>query len=89
MFEPVLFPHALPWRQVISGDNVYGASLDHARWFHRPARSDDWLLLEQLSPVAAGGRGLCRAEVRSPAGALVATVVQEIALVDPVATTNA
>ncbi|HTF46217.1 MAG TPA: acyl-CoA thioesterase domain-containing protein [Pseudonocardia sp.] len=89
MFEPVLFPHALPWDQVISGHNVYGASLDHALWFHRPARSDDWLLLEQLSPVASGGRGLCRAEVRSPSGALVATVVQEIALVDPAATTTA
>ncbi|HSS11806.1 MAG TPA: acyl-CoA thioesterase II, partial [Acidimicrobiales bacterium] len=34
------------------------ASLDHAMWFHRPFRADDWLLYDQLSPTAAGGRGL-------------------------------
>jgi len=83
MFEPVLFPHALRWDEVISGTAVYGASLDHALWFHRPVRFDEWLLLDQVSPVAAAGRGMSRAEVRSPTAGLIATVVQEIALIDP------
>lgn len=81
MYEPVLFPSGMDWQRMISGQGVYGASLDHAVWFHRPARLDDWVLLEQYSPIATRSRGLCRAEVYQPGAGLVATVVQEMAWV--------
>ena len=53
------------------------ASLDHAMWFHRPARADEWLLYVQDSPSAGGGRGLVRGAVYARDGALVASVAQE------------
>jgi acyl-CoA thioesterase-2 len=57
-------------------------SLDHAVWFHAPARADEWLLFEQVSPVAGDGRALTQAAVYDAAGTAVATVAQE-ALVTP------
>jgi acyl-CoA thioesterase II len=56
---------------------VSPASLDHAMWFHRPFRADQWLLYAQDSPVAAGGRGLARGLVFTAEGDLVVSVVQE------------
>jgi len=56
---------------------VFMASLDHAMWFHRPFRSDEWLLYAQDTPSASGGRGLGRGLVYSRDGRLVASVVQE------------
>jgi acyl-CoA thioesterase-2 len=53
------------------------ASLDHAMWFHRPFRADDWLLYAQDSPTATGGRGFCRGAVYARDGRLVASVAQE------------
>ena len=53
------------------------ASLDHAIWFHRPARADDWLLYDQASPSASGARGLATGRLFTREGTLVATVVQE------------
>jgi acyl-CoA thioesterase-2 len=53
------------------------ASLDHAMWFHRPFRADEWLLYVQDSPSAYGARGLCRGSVFTRDGTLVATVAQE------------
>jgi len=53
------------------------ASLDHAMWFHRPVRVDEWLLFALDSPAAAGGRGLARGYVFSEDGKLVATLAQE------------
>lgn len=53
------------------------ASLDHALWFHRPVRVDDWLLYVQDSPSAQGGRGLCRGLLYDRQGRLVASVAQE------------
>jgi acyl-CoA thioesterase-2 len=53
------------------------ASLDHAMWFHRPFRADDWLLYAQDSPSAHGGRGLCRGSVYTREGLLIASVAQE------------
>ncbi len=53
------------------------ASLDHAMWFHRPFRADEWLLYAQDSPTAQGGRGLARGLIFKPDGTLVATVAQE------------
>lgn len=53
------------------------ASLDHAIWFHRPARADRWLLYDQSSPSASGARGLATGRLFTREGTLVATVVQE------------
>jgi acyl-CoA thioesterase-2 len=53
------------------------ASLDHALWFHRPFRADDWLLYAQDSPNSCGARGLARGLLFSRDGRLVASVVQE------------
>jgi acyl-CoA thioesterase-2 len=53
------------------------ASLDHALWFHRPARADEWLLYVQDSPNAGGARGLIRGLVYDRSGALIASVAQE------------
>jgi acyl-CoA thioesterase II len=53
------------------------ASLDHALWFHRPFRADDWLLYAQDSPNSCGARGLARGLIFSHDGRLVASVVQE------------
>ena len=53
------------------------ASLDHALWFHRPFRADDWLLYVQESPSAQGGRGFCRGSIYTREGVLVASVAQE------------
>ena len=53
------------------------ASLDHALWFHRPFRADDWLLYVQDSPSSQHGRGVCRGSVFTKEGVLVASVVQE------------
>ena len=56
---------------------VFLASLDHAVWFHRPFRADEWWLYDQHSPAATGGRGLVLARVFSQDGRLVASVAQE------------
>jgi acyl-CoA thioesterase II len=53
------------------------ASLDHAIWFHRPFRADEWWLYDQTSPYAGGGRGLVTAGVFTQDGTLTATVAQE------------
>jgi acyl-CoA thioesterase-2 len=57
-----------------------GASLDHAVWFHVPARADEWLLFDSESLRNAGARGLAHARIHDRRGALVATVVQEALL---------
>jgi acyl-CoA thioesterase-2 len=53
------------------------ASLDHALWFHRPFRADDWLLYAQDSPSSHGSRGFCRGSIFTRGGVLVASVAQE------------
>ena len=63
-------------RSVLDMD-IQAASLDHALWFHRPFRADEWLLYAQESPNANGGRGLARGSLFSRDGRLVATVIQE------------
>ncbi|MEV7088560.1 acyl-CoA thioesterase II [Streptomyces sp. NPDC093085] len=57
--------------------DVVGASLDHAMWFHRPFRADEWLLYDQSSPSSSGGRGLGQARIFTRDGALAVSVVQE------------
>jgi acyl-CoA thioesterase-2 len=56
---------------------VEQASLDHAIWFHRPFRADDWLLYAQAASTILAGRALVRGQVFTRDGALVASVVQE------------
>jgi acyl-CoA thioesterase-2 len=60
------------------GAVVQAASLDHAMWFQRPFRADDWLLYDQTSPSAVGARGLTQGRFFDRAGNLVAAVVQEV-----------
>jgi acyl-CoA thioesterase-2 len=53
------------------------ASIDHAMWFHRPLRVDEWLLYDVDSPSASGARGFARANVFALDGTLVASTAQE------------
>ena len=53
------------------------ASLDHAMWFMRPFRADEWLLYDQSSPSAGGGRALTQGQIFNRSGQMVAAVVQE------------
>ena len=53
------------------------ASLDHAMWFHRPFRADEWFLYQQESPIATGARGLARGQIFDRDGALLVSVMQE------------
>ena len=73
LLDTVLLAHGVSW----SDGLIAGASLDHAMWFHRPFRADQWLLYVQDSPIASGGRGLARGEVYTRDGELVVSVVQE------------
>jgi acyl-CoA thioesterase-2 len=59
------------------GGGTVGASLDHAVWFHRPVRADEWFLYETDSPAAASGRALCFGQIWAADGTHVATVAQE------------
>ena len=68
-----LQPHGRSW---LSRD-LQVASLDHALWFHRPLRFDDWLLYDVHSPSAFGSRGIAQGRYFDREGRLVATVVQE------------
>jgi acyl-CoA thioesterase-2 len=73
MLEPLLRRHGRSW----STPGLSIASLDHAMWFHRPARVDEWLLYVQYAPSASGGRGLGSARVYRQDGTLVASMAQE------------
>ena len=66
-------PHGLSWMR----GELVGASLDHAIWFHRPARADDWLLYATDSPWSGSGRGFNRGRIFDRDGNLVASVAQE------------
>jgi acyl-CoA thioesterase II len=59
------------------GTEVQWASLDHALWFLRPFRADEWLLYDQISPSSGGGRTFNEGRITDRGGRLVATVVQE------------
>jgi len=64
----------------LEGDTTGMVSLDHAVWFHRPARADDWLSYDVHSLVNAGGRGLLRGVMRDRDGHVVVSVAQEMRL---------
>lgn len=74
-----LLPHA----RSVFDPTVQAASLDHAIWFHRPFRADDWLLYALDAPSAFGARGFTRGSVFDPRGVLVASTAQE-GLIRPV-----
>ncbi|MFC4949757.1 acyl-CoA thioesterase [Pseudonocardia sp. GCM10023141] len=64
-------------RHDVRSTNMQMASLDHAMWFHRPFRADEWLLYSCYSPTASGSRGLATGHFHTQDGTLVATTVQE------------
>jgi acyl-CoA thioesterase-2 len=68
-----LLPHGLSFMM----RGVQAASLDHAVWFHRAFRVDDWLLYAMDAPAAAGARGFTRGSLYTRYGILVASTVQE------------
>jgi acyl-CoA thioesterase-2 len=63
--------------KLLFDSDIQLASLDHALWFHRPFRADEWLLYAQDSPSATAARGFCRGSIFSRDGRLVASVAQE------------
>jgi len=73
LLDTTLLPHAVG---AVEKDLVM-ASLDHAMWFHRPFRADEWLLYDQDSPSAYGARGTARGSFFTSEGDLAVTVVQE------------
>ena len=73
LLEPVLRAHGRTYSQL----GLKMASLDHAMWWHRPARADEWLLYVQESPSASGARGLGLGRIFTQDGVLVCSVAQE------------
>jgi acyl-CoA thioesterase-2 len=73
LLDTSALPHAISWWS----ERLQTASLDHAMWFHRQFRADEWLLYAQDSPRAAGARGFNRGSIFTRAGELVASVAQE------------
>jgi acyl-CoA thioesterase-2 len=73
LLDTTTLPHALSWWD----PNVQMASLDHAMWFHRPFRADEWLLYAQESPSASCARGFAIGSFFARDGRLVASVAQE------------
>lgn len=73
IMEPVLRRHGVAW----ATRGLKAASLDHAMWWHRFGRADEWVLFTQDSPTAQGGRGLSTGTIYSRDGVLLASVAQE------------
>src|SRR5690606_2526260 len=67
----------LPHSRGVVAPDLQVTSLDHAMWFHRPLRVDDWLLYSIDSPNASGARGLSRGSIYTRRGVLVASTAQE------------
>jgi acyl-CoA thioesterase II len=73
LLDSALIPHG----RTVFEKTIMAASLDHALWFHRPFRADDWLLYAQDSPNLGGARGFSRGLIFARDGTLVASVTQE------------
>ncbi|WP_298177824.1 acyl-CoA thioesterase II [Saccharomonospora sp.] len=73
LLDSTLARHGVYW----DFDRVLGASLDHALWFHRPFRADEWFLYDSDSPTASNARALATGRLFSRDGTYIATVVQE------------
>ncbi len=73
LLDTTLLPFGLGWNDT----GIQMASLDHAMWFHRPFRADEWLLYDQQAISTSGARGLARGEIYTRNGALAVSVMQE------------
>ncbi|MHB1129143.1 MAG: acyl-CoA thioesterase [Ilumatobacteraceae bacterium] len=73
LLDTTLLPHGLSW----SDGGLQMASIDHAMWFHRPFRADEWMLYDQSSISTSNARGLAGGSIFTQRGDLVITVVQE------------
>jgi acyl-CoA thioesterase-2 len=73
LLDSALIPHG----RTVFEKEIQGASLDHALWFHRPFRADDWILYAQDTPNAESALGLARGLIYSRDGQLIASVAQE------------
>jgi acyl-CoA thioesterase-2 len=73
LLDSALIPHG----RTVFEKQIMAASLDHALWFHRPFRADEWLLYAQDSPNMGGARGFSRGLIFARDGTLVASVAQE------------
>lgn len=73
LLDSILLAHGVSW----DDPRLIGASLDHAMWFHRPFRADDWLLYDQESPSSHGARGLAHGRIFTRDGTHVVSVMQE------------
>jgi len=73
LLEPIFRRHGLAW----ATPGLKVASLDHAMWWHRFGRVDEWMLYVQESPNAIGGRGLASGRIYGRDGVLLASVAQE------------
>ena len=73
LIDPVVLAHDLDWED----PRLMVASLDHAMWFHRTFRADDWLLYDQESASASGARGFAQGRIFRRDGTLAVSVAQE------------
>jgi len=73
LLDTTVLPHGLSWE----GGKLMMASLDHAMWFHRGFRADDWLLYDLDTPSGSHARGLARGSIFTSDGKLAVSVVQE------------
>ncbi len=73
LLDTTLLPHGMGW----GTSGIQMASLDHAMWFHRPFRADEWLLYVESSPSTSDARGLAEGHMFTRSGDLVVSVVQE------------
>lgn len=73
LVDHVVLPHGRRWQE----PGLAGASLDHAMWFHRPVRADEWLLFDQTVEATGSGRGLATGRIFDAGGTLAATCSQE------------
>ncbi len=81
LLDTATLPHGIPW--AFMNPDYQMASLDHAMWFHRPFRADEWLLYAEESPSSSGARGFATGHMFTQDGKLAATVAQE-GLIRPV-----
>jgi acyl-CoA thioesterase-2 len=73
LLDTTLLPHGLTYLD----EHFMGASLDHAMWFHRPFRADQWLLYDQDTPTSSGARAFALGRIYTADGQLVVSVAQE------------
>ena len=78
LLDTIMLPHGVIWNDGLQ------VSLDHAMWFHRPFRADEWLLYDQYSPTASQARGLATGTIFTRDGSLAVSVVQEGLLRTPI-----